>query len=73
MIKELKLTPPIETRRQSRGRNGFFNAYSITVVETSGQTLIEVDSARPGKEPPIRISLAPDDARKLGEILRGEG
>jgi len=78
MWQELLLEPMTDRRRQCRGRNGFFDGSRIFVVKTEqsgtlpAEVLVEVYSSKVGRDAPIRISLTPEDARKLGEILRGE-
>lgn len=62
-------TRNFERRRQSRGRNGFFNAVRAFITRSGDEVWIEVESSRPGEEPPIRISLTVADAISLGKGL----
>lgn len=61
-------------RSVARGRNGYFRAQRATLTQVTDdsqfQWVLDVQSQRRGKYPPVRLHLTTQDARELRILLR---
>lgn len=63
-----------KTEKQSKGRNGWFDAQEARVLYGPHNTVcVEVWSRNKSGEPPIDLYLTPDDAVTLGKQLISMG